>query len=779
MSQEAGDERKAVSVQAPLDMTCDRSEVGSEHVDHHHVEAEFAEVGQTDKGVKRLVGDDDVELVGHRIRASHPDRFRVGVDTDHRSSAESGGGQREDSGPGADIEHAHTGSDQPGQRAESERRGRVLSVPEGLTDLDRERSIANRHTLRLWSTPGVRIDPCNRVDGHGLSPEHRARMLGRRTIVEPGNERDDTVSRGLGDAGGAEGPQPLLDHFGVATVRWSDREDPGHTLRLFMSEHIESTATNAALSPESAGGPLHAAIDIGTNSFHLVVAQADADGGFDVLTTEKEMVRLGSGAHEMKRLQPDAIQRGIDALTRMRQVAQSFGAVELVAVATSAVREASNGAEFIERARTEAGVEVEVIAGIEEARLIHLGVLQALPVFDKRLILADIGGGSTELLVGKGGEVIEARSMKLGSIRLTQRFFADGEMSKRAVEDCRRYVRAALAPVSRELGGHQPEIGIGSSGTISTIASMVANMRGKEPRTMNGVRFSATELEAVVDLVAGAKPEDRKNLPGMDPRRSDIITGGAILLSEIFRAFELDEMTVSSFALREGVLLDRFGGSRAAGLERLSDLRRTNVERLATQLDPDPAHAMTCAKLAGQLFDRTAPLHGLDPADRELLVDGAILHNVGLFISHSSHHKHGYYVIRNTDRLTGFTQNEIEIIALVARYHRRGRPKDRHPEFAALSTEDQQRVRVMAGLIRIAIGLDRGHAARVKSVRVMIDEHDERTVLTIEPLPNDDADDLELELYAAAERSKLLADSLGVEIVLQQTASTQPVFESP
>ncbi len=532
-----------------------------------------------------------------------------------------------------------------------------------------------------------------------------------------------------------------------------------------MSEQTESTTPSSAEDT-----PMRAAIDIGTNSFHLVVAQADASGGFDVLTTEKEMVRLGSGAHEMKRLQPDAIDRGIAALQRMAEVAKSFGAVDVVAVATSAVREASNGNEFIERARVEAGVNIEVIAGIEEARLIHLGVLQALPVFDRRLILADIGGGSTELLVGQAGEVIEARSMKLGSIRLTQRFFPDGEMNKKSIAACRQYVRAALAPVSRELGGHQPEIAVGSSGTISTLAAMAAAARGEVLRSVNGAVFSSDELEAVIDSIAATDRDKRKDIPGIDERRVDIITGGAVLLSEIFRAFDLTEMTVSGFALREGVLLDRFGGSRTAGLDRLSDLRRTNVERMAASLDPDLDHAATCAHLAGQLFDRTQRLHHLDAADRELLVAGALLHNVGLFISHSSHHKHGYYVIRNTDRLTGFAQHEIEMIALIARYHRRGRPKERHREFASLSPDDQQRVRILAGLLRIAIGLDRSHAARVQSLRVLVDTAADRSVVTIEPLGHDDAEDLELELYAATERSKLLADALGVDIVLQRSS---------
>jgi exopolyphosphatase/guanosine-5'-triphosphate,3'-diphosphate pyrophosphatase len=268
-----------------------------------------------------------------------------------------------------------------------------------------------------------------------------------------------------------------------------------------------------------------------------------------------------------------------------------------------------------------------------------------------------------------------------------------------------------------------------------------------------------------VRAVAKATPDERRLLPGIDPRRADIITGGIVLLSEIFGSFGLEKMTVSAFALREGVLLDRFGGSRVAGLARLRDLRRTNVERLSRQLDPDPQHAETCAELAGQLFDRTVSLHGYGAAERELLVCGALLHNVGLFISHSSHHKHGYYVIRNSDQLTGFTQSEIELIAQIARYHRRGQPKDRHPEFAALPADDQRRVRVLAGLLRIAIGLDRSHAGHVQSIRVNVEHAAQR--VTIEPVALRADLDLDLERYAARERSKLLGEALGVEIVLR------------
>lgn len=516
--------------------------------------------------------------------------------------------------------------------------------------------------------------------------------------------------------------------------------------------------------------PYRAAIDIGTNSMHLVVAKLGEHGGFEILTSEKEMVRLGQGGGEMKQLAPDAIERGISALSRMAKVAKSFGDVELVAVATSAVREATNKHEFIDRARDEVGVDVEVISGFEEARLIHLGVLQALPVFDQRLLVIDIGGGSTEFLVGEGAQAIEARSMKLGAIRLTERFFpdlieGDGAVDPAAVENCRNYVRSALSPVAHELGGHQPELAIASSGTATTIACMAAAARGEDLRQMNGVTFTADELAAVVVDVTSKTTEERNKIDGLDTKRVDIIVAGAILLDEIRRAFMLSEFTISEFALREGVLFDRF----AVDSTQLEDLRRSNLLRLARQLDPDSDHAEHTAELATQLFDRTRRLHGLDADARELLEAAAIVHNVGLFISHSSHHKHSYYVIRNSEQLTGFSEREIELIALVARYHRKSHPAEKHSDYAALSKGDKQLVRQLAGILRVAIGLDRSHAASVTSLRVFLAEGR----VEIEPIAAEGAD-LEVEIYAATERSKLMADAFDVEVIVKPAA----VFET-
>jgi exopolyphosphatase / guanosine-5'-triphosphate,3'-diphosphate pyrophosphatase len=511
-----------------------------------------------------------------------------------------------------------------------------------------------------------------------------------------------------------------------------------------------------------------AAIDIGTNSVHLVVARMTPgpDGPrFEVLEREKEMVRLGSGSGDMRELTPDAIDRGIEALHRFRQVAAVHDADRepwLRAVATSAVREAENRDVFIDRAWDEADVHVDVISGVEEARLIHLGVLQAVPVFDHQLLLVDIGGGSTELLVGKHGEVLASRSHKLGSIRLTQRFFGGDRLHPAAVDSCRRFVRSTIAPFAREVRRLGFEVAVGSSGTIGALATMAAAQADRDvPRSVSNLVLRTEELDAVVDLLRRTDVADRASLPGLDPKRADIILAGAIILEQVLHDLDVAELTVSDNALREGVLLDAWRRRHGGSLDHLSDLRRRSVLHLLELMDDDPGHAVQVARLALEVFDATVEVHGLPAGARETLEAAAMLSNVGLFIAHSQHHKHSYYVIRSSEHLSGFTDHEVELIAVVARYHRKADPAPKHPEFASLRRADQELVRTLAGMLRVAIGLDRNHGARVHSLRC--DISDEQLVVRVTAQPGED---IALELYAADARKGLLEAALGRAIAI-------------
>ena len=516
-----------------------------------------------------------------------------------------------------------------------------------------------------------------------------------------------------------------------------------------------------------------AAVDIGTNSVHLVVARVDGEH-IEVIEREREMVRLGSSAGDMKELMPDAIDRGVAALGRFRKVAAVRNA-GVRAVATSAVREASNRAEFIDRAREEAGVEVEVISGFEEARLIHLGVLAAVPSFDDQLLAFDIGGGSTEVVVGHGADILYTRSLKLGSIRLTLRYFADDKVSSKALKACREDIRATLSPAVRQARRLGFDLAVASSGTAGAVFQMVAaGHEGPIPRTVGNLTITRDEIASVVKALAKApNARARAKVPGLDPRRADIILAGALILEQVVEAMGIEELTFSDYALREGVLLDTWRRRHGGSLHQLSDLRRRSVMHVVDLMDEDPQHSAQVSRLALQLFDATAERHGLGDAERELLEAGALLANVGLFVSHSGHHKHSYYVIRNSEHLTGFTDREVELIAQVARYHRKSAPRKKHPEFALLGADDQERVRTLAGLLRVAVGLDRNHTGAVASVRAW--EGDDGELVIGAPAQGDA--DIELDLYSAGQRTGLLADMLGVPVeVVADTGAGAPAL---
>jgi exopolyphosphatase/guanosine-5'-triphosphate,3'-diphosphate pyrophosphatase len=508
-----------------------------------------------------------------------------------------------------------------------------------------------------------------------------------------------------------------------------------------------------------------AAIDIGTNSIHTVLARALDQGRYEVLTREKATVRLGSGGGDMDTLDDDAIDRGIAALARAAQLAADRNAL-VVAVATSAVREASNRSVFIRRASEEAGVSVEVISGVEEARLIHLGVLGALPVFDRPHALIDIGGGSTEVLYGTGDEVAASRSFKLGAIRTTRRFFPDGlfgegsEKSRsRQLRAARAHVASALAPFATAVADLPFEVIAGCSGTIETLAAMARAKAGENGRSANGSMMTRKELDAVVDAILGAaSAEELKALPGMESSRADIIVGGALIVQGAMEAFGWERLTISEGSLREGVLQEAQARLTGGDTAHLADLRRHSVEHLLIAADEDPDHARCIARLSLEIFDGLERVHGLGAEHRELLEAGALLANVGLMISHSAHHKHNYYIVRNTDRLSGFNDREIELVAQLARFHRKARPDEqRHPEFGALSLVDRAVVRTLAGILRVAVGLDRSHANKVGDVEVLVSADEVSLVAN----PAEAGDDIDLELYAGSANTNLLAEVLG------------------
>jgi exopolyphosphatase/guanosine-5'-triphosphate,3'-diphosphate pyrophosphatase len=504
-----------------------------------------------------------------------------------------------------------------------------------------------------------------------------------------------------------------------------------------------------------------AAIDIGTNSIHLIVAEIDPDTGrFRTLVRQKDLVRLGIGSTDMKYLSESAMDRALLSLRRFKKIADMLNA-QVRAIATSAVREALNKDEFVRRVRTETGIRVEIASGVEEARLIHLGVLQALPVYKKRHLMMDIGGGSTEFLLGQERKVLFNNSLKLGAVRLTEKFFKTGKALAETVDECRNYVRGILSPVERGLHEFRFDVAIGSSGTITNLAQLISASKGNSPdMPMNGFTFTRKELtKAVGTILSCTSTEERSKIPGLDPARADIIVAGAVILEEIFAVLDLRSITISDFALREGIILDTIEKFyRKKRLDHLHDIRYASVLHIAENFQYEKNHARQVARLALQIFDQTEKLHHLGVNDRVYLEAAAMLHEVGLFISHAQHHRHSYYLIRNAE-LLGFTENEKEIVANIARYHRKSHPKVKHEGYNKLDAEEQEIVHKLASILRIADGLDRTHSGVVKDIRCrrLKDE------LTMTLLKNRHTGD-DLEIWGAERKKQLFEETYKIRV---------------
>lgn len=503
-----------------------------------------------------------------------------------------------------------------------------------------------------------------------------------------------------------------------------------------------------------------AAIDVGTNSFHLIVVKLLEQKQFSVITKEKSVVRLGESPSQIKQLSDEAMERGIEAMRLFKQIA-ALTASPIRAVATSAVREASNRDEFIARVRRETGIEVEVVSGFEEARLIYLGVLQALPIYNERVTLFDIGGGSTEFVIGHQGRIHYANSFKIGAIRITQRCFPDEAVTREQIDRCRLFIRGEIYHAVEEIRRNGTRTAIASSGTAQTVASMVLAMRGEAiPESLNGVIITHAEVREVLERVVAARTHaERAELPGVDPRRADILVAGCLVLESILSDCGFSEYMISSYALREGIILDTIQKSEGDhGIAHLSDLRYETVMKIGRMYSFDEPHARHVADLSLDIYDALAPLHRLDDIAREWLEAAALLHDIGYYISHSGHHKHSYYLIQNGEML-GFNNEEIGIIANVARYHRKSHPKKTHPEFATLDKPDQQIVRQLAAILRVADGLDRTHKGNVEAVEIATEE----LAISILPVCREGCNPT-FEIWSASRKKGLMEETFGREV---------------
>ncbi|MEI7832305.1 MAG: Ppx/GppA phosphatase family protein [bacterium] len=467
-------------------------------------------------------------------------------------------------------------------------------------------------------------------------------------------------------------------------------------------------------------GRVVAFMDLGTNSVRLLVVRINGNGTWTVLTQQKMMVRLGEGEFTQQHLQLEAMVRTAEAIRQLGELAHSFGAEEIHAVATAATREAENQGEFLELVRAASGINLHVIAGKEEARLIYLGVSRSVNIGKKAALFIDIGGGSTEIAIGDSQQFSYLDSLKLGAIRLTntERSGFAGKVAPKRYARLQDEVRNIAVRSLQQLRQQAPKLVYGSSGTIENLATIAARMAGNTRQTPAPF-MTLEQLRFVVTLLCSLPIAQRRMLPGLNPDRADIIIAGAAILETLMAELNLTEIHVSDRGLRDGLLVDYLErGEETSEMARLS-LRARSVRQLGRLCNYDEVHAEQVARLAVSLFDsaKAAELHNLGTAEKELLGWAARLHDIGLFLNYANHHAHSYYFIRNAE-LLGFDQTEAAIMATAVLFHRKTLPRSKNPEYAVLDEASQRTVRLLCIFLRVAETLDRSHANLVQDVHL-------------------------------------------------------------
>ena len=515
-----------------------------------------------------------------------------------------------------------------------------------------------------------------------------------------------------------------------------------------------------------------AAIDLGTNSLHMVVVKINATlPAFTIIGREKDTVRLGDRDPKTGHLKPEIVERAIATLGRFQEIARSLNVEQIIAVATSAVREAPNGRDFLKQIFTQLNLHVDLISGREEARRIYLGVLSGMEFHQKPHIIIDIGGGSTELILGDGDEPRFLSSTKVGAVRLTGEFVTTDPISNSELKYLKAYIRGMMERAVDELQanlkpGEKPCM-VGTSGTIETLAEIHAyETLGEAPSPITGYEISFADLEATVNRLRKLSYKERLEIEGMSDRRSEIIIAGALVLQETMSMLAIDSLTICSRALREGTIVDWMltHGLIEDKLRYQSAIRERSVLKIAQKYRVNLSSSERIAKFALTLFDQTyGILHDWDLNAKELLWAAAILHNCGVYISHSAHHKHSYYLIRHGE-LLGYNETDVEIIANLARYHRKNSPKKKHDNYQNLNSKiDRKMVKQLSAILRLAVALDRREIGAIAALDC--DYHPKTAQLCLKLQPKKPNDDCILELWSLEQKKAVFEEEYEVKVI--------------
>ncbi len=498
-----------------------------------------------------------------------------------------------------------------------------------------------------------------------------------------------------------------------------------------------------------------AAIDVGTNSIRCVVAEVQSDGSYRVLDEEREMTRLGQDLYTRGRLSAEAIERSIAALTKMKAIADGYEVAELRAGATSGVREAANGRAFCREVRKRCGLAIEVISAEEEAQLALRSALRHFDLAGRSVAVVDLGGGSMEVVLTAGSVVDQMHSLPLGAVRLTEEYGGAEPLRRRRWRRLRRAIDRVLDAHIGKPPPFYPEIMIGSGGTFTNLAGMLKVEREESEKNLQGYAVSPADVVHLMHRLRATPLVARRQTPGLNPQRADIIVAGAAAIARLAKRLGTQQILVNPGGLRDGLLLSMIaertvgaGGDPGRPKDRLESVRV-----FARQCRSSERHCEHVARLAGEIFDGLRPAFEVPSEGRDLLIAAALLHDVGYLINHAKNHKHAYHLILNAE-LQGYTPREVELIANVARYHRRAFPKKRHANLARLARADRRLVCALSAILRVADGLDRTHTQRVTAVGVETGRGRVRLVLEAASVP-------QVELWDAERKAGLFTTTFG------------------
>src|SRR3984893_5439560 len=517
------------------------------------------------------------------------------------------------------------------------------------------------------------------------------------------------------------------------------------------------TLSTSAPAQGSEGDIRISAIDIGSNSIRQTIADVSPTGTIRVVDEMKAAPRLGAGLYKKGTLSEVAIQNALTTLTRMATLANQLGVKRSEVVATSAVRDAANGDEFLKLVKAETGLKVRVLRGEDEARLSFRSALAHFDLGVGRSVVMDIGGGSLELALSADGLVDRLLSLPLGAIRATERYLGRGRDKKKGMRKLRKHVRLELRRHLSARHWHATRI-VCSGGTFTSLASIYLARIGMESaKTVHGTVIPRIELEHIVDMLHNMSDAERQGVPGLNAARSDIIVGGLAVAAEVAARVEAKELVISAYGIREGILLE--SAHVAPSPADPGEARGRSVRELAERTHYEEPHSKHVQKLSLQLFDAIGQRLGCLPDDRKLLSDAALLHDIGYHISYDKHNKHSYHLIEHAE-LLGMTPVEQIVVAHVARYHRGAEPSKKHRNYGDLEKPVRQTIKKLSAILRVADGFDRGHASAVAEIKVRWVER----ALRITAVPSRHFYNLRLDFWGASRKSHLLSEIAGVPV---------------